>query len=186
MILSRISIAKLLSIHNVLDERSQAAVLALQKPCEVYGKPTPDDLNGISLGQLFALNAAVESESIAHIVTECARVLLDIPAHKVLRYRADRAMGFTLWVMNELMRIGKMWKAISPTPSAAAVQAGIGDLKFGDFGIADWYARRMGYRDHDDVLRLGWVRVWQCMKNDNEEAAFRERMQAVVAKQSKK
>lgn len=186
MILSRTATGKVLMLESILTEESRELLLKLPKPHKVCDKETPADLNSISLGTLYDLQEAVASEDMRTIVTECARILLGIAPLKLLRSRADYALGFALWVLRELERIAKMWSAISPKPSAEAVQAGIDKLDFGNFGTVDWYAQRMGIADHDIVMRLPWVRIFECMRIDNERGAFQERLREIMAKQSKK
>lgn len=173
-------------LESILTEESQQVLLNLPKPRKAFDKETPEDLNSLTLGQLFDLQGAVESENMRTIVTECARLLLGVAPLKVLRSRADHAIGFALWVMRELERIGKMWKAITPPPSPEAVQAGVDKLDFGRFGMVDWYAQRMGISDHDKVLELPWVRVFECMRIDNERGAFQDRLREIMSKQSRK
>ena len=186
MILSRTATGKVLMLESILTEESQQVLLNLPKPSKAFGIDTPTDLNGITLGKLFDLQTAVESENMQTIVTESARLLLGVAPLKVLRSRADHAIGFALWVMRELERIGKMWKAITPPSSPEAVQAGVDRLDFGKFGMVDWYAQRMGISDHDVVLQLPWVRVFECMRMDNERNAFQERYREIVSKQARK
>lgn len=186
MILSRTATGKVLMLESILTEESREMLLQLPKPRKVCDKETPADLNGISLGTLYDLQGAVATEDMRTIVTESARILLGIAPLKVLRSRADYALGFALWVLRELERIAKMWSAISPKPSAEAVQAGIDKLYFGNFGTVDWYAQRMGIADHDIVMQLPWVRIYECMRIDNERGAFQERLREIMAKQSKK
>jgi hypothetical protein len=57
--------------------------------------------------------------------------------------------------------------------------AGIEKLNFGMFGLADWYARRMGISDHDEAFNTPWLRIWQCRKNDIEEAEYRDNLQRI-------
>ena len=176
----------MLMLESILTEESQQRLMQLPKPRTLLGKELPADLNGITIGQLYDLQEVVKGEDMRTIVTESARILLGLAPLKVLRSRADHAIGFALWVLRELERIAKMWKAISPTPSAEAVQAGIDKLDFGAFGTIDWYASRQGYKDQEEVMSVSWVRIWQCMKMDNERASFQERLREIVAKQSKK
>lgn len=173
-------------LESILTEESKQTMLNLPKPRKVCDKDTPDNLNSITLEQLYDLQNAVTTEDMRTIVTESARILLGIAPLKVLRSRADHAIGFTLWVLRELERIAKMWSAISPKPSAEAVQAGIDKLDFGNFGTVDWYAQRMGIADHNVVMQLPWVRIFECMRIDNERSAFQERLREIVAKQSNK
>ena len=54
------------------------------------------------------------------------------------------------------------------------------ELAFGAFGIADWYARRMGMHNHDDAFSTPWPRIWQCLHNDTEEAEYRKRLGKIL------
>lgn len=186
MILSRTATGKVLMLESILTEESQQTLLNLPKPRTLLGKELPENLNGITLGQLYDLQSAVATEDMRTIVTESARILLGVAPLKVLRSRADHTIGFAVWVLRELERIAKMWSAISPKPSAEAVQAGIDKLDFGNFGTVDWYAQRMGISDHDVVMQLPWVRIFECMRIDNERGAFQERLREIMQKQSNK
>ena len=64
-----------------------------------------------------------------------------------------------------------------PTPEE--VQAGYYkmNLNLGEFPTLDWYARRMGIADHDEVLKVGWVRIFACKKIDHENQLFQKRVQ---------
>ena len=60
------------------------------------------------------------------------------------------------------------------------IAAGVNDLDSGPFGLVDWYARRMGYKDHDEVLRVPWLRVWQTMKIDADRDDYERRLRDVI------
>ena len=194
MILSRPATGKVLMLESILTEESQQLLLKLPKPRTLLGKDVPADLNGITIGQLSELHEAIDygalltvkSENMRTIVTESARILLGVAPLKVLRSRADHTIGFAVWVMRELERIAKMWKAISVPPSAEAVQAGVEQLTSDTFSTIDWFALRMGIADHDAVMSVPWVRIWRCMKDDNERGQFEKRLREVMAKQSTK
>ena len=51
--------------------------------------------------------------------------------------------------------------------------------------LADWDARRMGISDHEDAFNTPWLRIWQCRKNDIEEAEYNERYQKIKHNLSK-
>lgn len=186
MILSRTATGKVLMLESILTEESQQTLLNLPKPRTLLGKDVPADLNGITIGQLSELQEAVKSENMRTIVTESARILLGVAPLKVLRSRADHTIGFAVWVMRELERIAKMWQSISVPPSAEAVQAGVEQLTSDTFSTIDWFALRMGIGDHDAVMSVPWVRIWRCMKDDNERGQFQNRLREVMAKQSTK
>lgn len=186
MILSRTATGKVLMLESILTEESQQLLLNLPKPRTLLGKDVPADLNGITIGQLSELQEAVKSENMRTIVTESARILLGVAPLKVLRHRADHTIGFAVWVLHEIERISKMWKAISVPPSAEAVQAGVEQLTSDTFSTIDWFALRMGIADHDAVMSVPWVRIWRCVKDDNERGQFEKRLREVMAKQSTK
>jgi hypothetical protein len=179
IILSKISIEKLLQIEAILTQESRELLLKLPKPSEAYGKSIPDNLNGLSIGQLFDLQEALSSENIAIAIEKCAEVVLDVPSKKVWRYRADRALGFTLWVLHEIENIAKLWASIKTPPSPEAIQAGIDQMESDNFDTIDWFARRMGITNHEEVMSVPWVRIFKCMKRDNDNAAFEERLRQV-------
>ena len=54
-------------------------------------------------------------------------------------------------------------------------------LDFGSFGVLDWYARRMGITNQNEVREVAWVRIFQCMKND----AIKNEYERRLAKQYK-
>lgn len=184
MILSRTATGKVLMLESILTEESRQLLLNLPKPRTLLGKDTPDDLNGITIGQLSELQEAVKGENMQTIVTESARILLGAAPIKVLRHRADRTIGFALWVLRELERIAKMWKAIAIPPSPEAIQAGADNMESDSFDLVDWYALRMGITDHEEAMQVPWVRVWRCMKKDNQDAQFQQRVREIYAKQS--
>lgn len=186
MILSRTATGKVLMLEGILTKESKAMLASLPKPKSVLGKDVPDNLNGITLGELFDLQSAVESQDMHKMVDEFARVLLGVPSGKMWRLRADYGIGFVMWAMRELEQIAKMWKSITPPPSPESVQAGVDRLNFGNFGVVDWFALRMGISDHDKVLQLPWVRVFECMRIDNERATFQERLRDIMTKNIKK
>lgn len=184
--LRKITMARLMMLEPVLEQESRDALMLVSKPRSVCGKLLPDDLNGISIGELFALQDAVKSENTATIVSECARVVLGIAPQKVLRSRADEVLGFMLWVLRELERIALLWKASTPPPSAEAIQAGVDMLDFGEFGTIDWFAQRMHIQDHDKVMDIPWVRIYKCLDIDNKRAQFQERYREIINKQQSK
>ena len=88
-------------------------------------------------------------------------------------------LGLRNMVVAELERIAGLFGMLAREPDAAEVMAGVEQLDFGMFGLADWYAKRMGITDHDEVFDTPWLRIWQCRKNDIEEAEYQERLQKI-------
>ena len=74
--------------------------------------------------------------------------------------------GFTNFVTDELKRINGLFKGIKVNYSKEEIAAGIRELDFGSFGVLDWYAKRMGITNQNEVRDVAWVRIFQCMRND--------------------
>ena len=45
--------------------------------------------------------------------------------------------------------------------------------------MIDWYALRMGITDHEEVMRVPWMRVYQCLSMDNQKQEFEKRLSEV-------
>lgn len=80
------------------------------------------------------------------------------------------------FVKNEVNRVNSLFASIKPTHSSDEIAAGINDLNFGTFGVLDWYARRMGITNQDEVFSVPWIRIYTCMKNDNEKNEYESRL----------
>jgi uncharacterized protein YkvS len=105
--------------------------------------------------------------------------VLHLQREQVERARAVDVVRFVGWVTGEADRINKLFNSTETKPSKEEEQAGIKKLRFGLFGMLDWYARRMGIQDHDAVLDVPWMRVWRCLDMDNKTNNFHKRLQEV-------
>jgi hypothetical protein len=99
---------------------------------------------------------------------------------------AIEMLGLRNMVVSEQERIAGLFQSLSREPEAAEIMAGIDKMNFGMFGLADWYARRMGINNHDDAFNTPWVRIWQCRKNDIEENEYQKRLQKARTNLAKK
>lgn len=134
----------------------------------------PQDLNGITLGDLLEL----QGKSYAELLTVAPRVLLHLSGGKIAALEVGKAGGLANMVAAELERIGKMWQECRVTPTEAEQRAGAEALNFGPFGLVDWFAKRQGISDHDRVLQVPWLTVWQCLKIDSERTIYERRLMA--------
>lgn len=150
--------------------------MKLTRPLSVCGKPTPENLNGITFGQLCQLQ---EIKDVAQMFVRVPKILLDIDEAQVMRARAVDVVRLTGWVAQEMKRINGLFEKIRRTPKSQEVRAGIDKLNHGMFGTADWYAKRMGITDHEEVMSVSWLRIYQCMKIDHDNALYEERLQKV-------
>ena len=94
--------------------------------------------------------------------------------------------GFLNFAKEEVKRINKLFADIAPHIPPKKLAAGIEDLNFGTFGVIDWYARRMGITNQDEVYSVAWVRIYTCMKNDNEQSEYEKRLNKQYINRHKK
>lgn len=59
-------------------------------------------------------------------------------------------------------------------------------MRFGLFGMLDWYAVRMGISDHDQVLKTPWLRIYKCMEMDNKRSVYERNLQKLQAEEMKR
>lgn len=133
------------------------------RPDTLCGKQVPKDLNALSYGTLDDIRSAAESKD---IIGECAKILLGIEPEQLFDEDVNDVFGFCNFVTKELERINKIFASIKVNYSKEELAAGIKTLDFGSFGVLDWYAKRMGITNQNEVREVAWVRIYQCMKND--------------------
>ena len=144
------------------------------RPAMAAGRPVPENLNTITYGQLDDLSRVSQEADPAVAVF---RILLGIENPvEVYGMPAVDVFGFLNFVRGEVERINKLFDSIAPTRSSEEIAAGVDKLKFGTFGVIDWYARRMGITNQDEVYSVAWVRIYTCMKNDNEQREYEKRL----------
>lgn len=153
-----------------------------QKPSSLGGQEVPDNLNTITYGMLDDLSRITGKEDPA--VGAC-KILLDLDPVDVYSSNVFDVFGFLHFVREELERINKLFANIKVTHSSEEIAAGVEELNFGTFGIVDWYARRMGITDHDEVYEIPWVRIYTCMKNDNAQSEYESRLHKQYMKKNK-
>jgi hypothetical protein len=108
-------------------------------------------------------------------------IIMGLEAEEVDKARAVDVVRFAGWVMSEVKRINKLFEATNVKPTSQQIRAGINNLKFGLFGVLDWYALRMGYQDHEKVADVPWINIYKCMDMDAKKALFERKYQEVIA-----
>lgn len=174
----------------VMTDESRTAALkqlnAAQCPDFLFSEKCPSDLNGLSFGQYSDIcNAMKSGDHIAAMIEFC-HVVFSIDDADIMGANVFDVFGFATMVCKEIERITKLFNSINVIHSAEEEQAGVKRLQFGVFGMLDWYARRMGITDHNEVNRVSWLRIYQCLKNDSEENAYQRRLQKVYNDKMKK
>ncbi|EGK04673.1 hypothetical protein [Dysgonomonas mossii] len=112
-------------------------------------------------------------------------VLHGLKYNDIISLSAFDCLGFALYAKNEISRITNLFKDIEYKPTAEEERAGIKKLSHGFFGTIDWYARRMGISNHDEVVELNWMRIYQCLKIDSDNNIFEKRYRQIITQQQK-
>lgn len=163
---------------ELLDTLSHA-----ERPAFVAGKEVPATLNMITYGHLDDLSRiSTDSDPAARVF----KILMDIEAPLVYQMNVFDVFGFLNFAKEEVKRINKLFADIAPSHTTEELAAGIEDLNFGTFGVIDWYARRMGITNQDEVYSVAWVRIYTCMKNDNEQSEYEKRLNKQYINRHKK
>lgn len=145
-----------------------------ERPVAIAGKPVPENLGMISYGMLEDIMSSDKAED---PVAECAKALLGLTDEEVHDAPACDVFGLCNFCTKEIKGISSLFQSIRPAYSQEEISAGVRELNFGFFGTLDWYARRMGIQDQNEVSDVAWFRIWQCMKNDNELDLYQRRLQ---------
>lgn len=149
------------------------------RPQFLCGKQVPTDLNALSYGELDDLQSAASAEN---VIEETAKILLGIKGEDLLNEDVNEVFGFANFITSEITRINKIFASIKPSYSQEERAAGIESLNFGSFGVLDWYAQRMHIANQNEVRDIAWVRIYQCMKNDNDKNEFERRLYQAYSK----
>lgn len=162
------------AVQNELLERLKKQ----PRPSALCGREVPKDLNQLTYGTLDDLRSATSEDDPAGA---CAKVLLGIEPSDLLLEDVNDVFGFANFITAELTRINKVFKSIKVSYSKEEIAAGVEKLDFGSFGVLDWYARRMGITNQNEVREVAWVRIYQCLRND----AIKNEYERRLAKQYK-
>jgi hypothetical protein len=159
-------------------EEVQNQMKNLPKPYSVGGVKTPDSLNDITIGELMELQSA---ENERDFILKCCTILLSLEERNALKSQANSVIGFVSWVSKELERINKLFESTNIPPTAEEKQAGVESLKFGMFGVLDYYALRMGITDHEEVEKVKWIRIYKCLDMDAKKARYEKRLRTIIS-----
>lgn len=166
---------EMLILDGVASEEFKKWMKTRPRPARVLGRAVPDTLDDLTYGQLVEMQMC--GTSVGEAIVCLCRIILGIGNERsILRCDAATMAGFIFWATSEVERISKLFASVQRPPSTEEVQAGIHNLQFGAFGTADWYARRMGLKTHDEAFFTKWVRIYQCLKMDNELEEYKSRL----------
>lgn len=170
--------------HKNHQEELLATLKQAKRPAFVCGKEVPADLNTITYGQLddFSRISQTEEDPAVKVFS----ILLGLEAPQVYEMNVFDVFGMLNFVRDELERINALFSSIKVTHTSEEIAAGVEDLNFGTFGVIDWYAKRMGITNQDDVYNVAWIRIYTCMKNDNEKAEYEQRLNKQYIEKAKR
>ena len=176
------TVADVLHWEPFLEADQISALKEIAPPARIGHTVAPQDLNDLTLGQLIQLESIGAEKGVFCAI---AVVLLNKDEEWAPTAPAMEMLGLRNMVVREQDRIAGLFKSLAHEPDAAEIMAGIEKLDFGMFGLADWYARRMGISDHDEAFNTPWLRIWQCRKNDIEEGEYQKRLQKIRTNMAK-
>lgn len=153
------------------------------RPKFVAETAIPQDLTALSIGQLIELGNLKEGVNIAF---EVCRIILGLSPTQVHNARAVDVVRFVGWVYGEVRKINELFERSQSKPTPQEVQAGVKNLSFGLFGLLDWYAKRMGITNHDEVLGVPWLRIYRCLDMDNKTNQFNRKLSEVYNNEYKR
>ena len=155
---------------------------SFERPAYIGEVKCPDNLNGLTIGQLIEIGEANGAEAdyrIVEIVTGMDKAETD-------KCRATEVVAFLSWASRQVKQVNRLFERVQTKPTAKEKQAGVENLQFGLFGILDWYAKRMGITDHDDVLTVPWLRIYKCMDMDNKVEQYQRRFNELSMQEARR
>ena len=168
-------------VADLVTSETWARLKAHGRPSSVGGVEPPQDLFGLTFGELIKAQRIAEQND----VKAMCELLLGFSEAQYERADAGEVMAFAYWVAKELEAIGKLFQSLNVKPTPEQIKAGIKELDFGLFGTLDWFCLRMGITHHDKAEDIPWVRFYECMKNDNKRAKYEQNLRKIYEQQSK-
>lgn len=166
----------LVLLPTCTEEHGKALVEKLNESrCPKYfGEvAVPQDLSTVSYGALADLSTIGEGED---AMAEAVAILTPLAKEQVYGLDVWDVFGFANMVRREVERINGIFSEVKVKYSPQELAAGVRELDFGSFGVLDWYARRMGVANQNEVRDVAWVRIYQCMRIDAETNNYERRL----------
>lgn len=170
----------------VLTEDTQKQLARLVAPKKCAGVDCPKDLQLVTYGMLCELQQLGNGKDYVSTALAVCRVLLGADERKLMKAPAREVVGVVSMVAREMVRISNLFNSIKKENTSEELQAGVDGLDFGTFGIADWYAKRMGITDHQEAYDTPWQRIFQCMKIDHEQGEYEQRLRKIYENKNRR
>lgn len=157
-------------------------IMKSPRPMKVGNRETPENLDSLKMGQMLSLSSCKDSWGMFYDV---CRELLNLTDEETDAADAAEVVMFVGWASKQISDMNKLFGKIRSTKTAEEVRAGIDKLDYGAFGLVDWYAKRMGITNHDEVMDVPCLRVYQCLKMDTERGEFEKRLARIIREKTK-
>lgn len=148
----------------------------MTRPKEVAGVEVPENLNEMTIGQMLDLSELKDATEMFYKVCE---VLLGLTWAQTGNALALEVVRYVGWVFGRVKEINGLFEKIKGNPTPQEVKAGVLRLNFGVFGMIDWYAQRMGITDHEEVMKVPWLRLYKCLEMDSKTAEYQRKLQKI-------
>lgn len=153
------------------------------RPAFVGKHEVPANLNELTIGQLIELSQLKDDTNSIYRIAE---IVMSLSRKEVNKARAVDVVRLAGWVCAETKKINKLFDSVGAAkPTANEKKAGVETLRFGLFGMLDWYALRMRIHDHDEVLSVPWMRIYKCMDMDAKKQKYERNLQRIAAEEMK-
>lgn len=162
-----------LTIALMSDDVDGLGLEKMSRPEEVCGVKTPENLNEMTVGQMLDLSSLKDASEMFFKVCE---VLLGLTMEQTANTSALEVVRFVGWVLGRVKEINRLFEKAKGNPTPEELRAGVTKLNFGVFGMIDWYAKRMGITDHEEVMRVPWLRLYKCLDMDNKMNEYQKRL----------
>ena len=182
----RMPFSMFVALMPYMTSESIQSLVLIEPPTTFNRKQIPKDLQLETFGMLTRLQTAPKDNDYLKTCCALVSVFTGMAPERVASRPAIEVLGIVNMLQREMERIGKLFQSLNSDKSAEEVNAGIDKLNFGAFGIADWYAKRMGIVDHEEVFAIPWARIYQCMKIDFENNEFEKRYRKIIEQRSKR
>lgn len=178
--LSRKPWRKFAALLPVLSADTVAAIKELNAPRKICGTPCPANLQRVNYGTLITLQSVGAGTYYETATNLVAALFPEIKRERIDNAPAADVLGVVAMIAREMERIGKLFATLNNDPTPEEQRAGVELLQFGAFGIADYYAKRMGITDHETAFKTPWARIFKCLSMDKARGDYEKRLRNIL------
>jgi len=156
-----------ISNHAEVIERAR-------KPEKLCGRYLPDDLDSMTMGTLAeVLNGKDEIKMLISIY--------NLTTSEIQDERADIVIGAIKWTSEQHESITRLFKQLERDFTVDEIMAGAEQMKGDIFSTINWFVKiSNGRYSHDEALRVPWIIIWRCAKDEQEEREYKQRLSNII------